>query len=155
MCAVALTAPGSALAACTPSAPSPTAIDVSNDASKQGLRATVRAIDNTVAAEMTSVSWREGCPVALADLRLIELTHHDFAGQQQVGELVMHRNVAREVARAFRHLYRAGFPIRSMRRVDAFAGNDDASMAADNTSAFNCRAKTGGSTSWSVHSYGR
>ena len=32
--------------------------------------------------------------------------------------------------------------------------DDDASMAADNTSAFNCPAVTGG-TGWSEHSYGR
>ena len=38
--------------------------------------------------------------------------------------------------------------------VEAFGGSDDASMAANNTSAFNCRKATGG-TSWSEHSYGR
>ncbi len=40
-----------------------------------------------------------------------------------------------------------------MRLVDDFGGSDDASMAADNTSAFNCRPVTGGG-GFSEHSYG-
>ena len=40
-----------------------------------------------------------------------------------------------------------------MEPVSLYGGSDDESMAANNTSAFNCRAVTGGS-SWSQHSYG-
>jgi hypothetical protein len=40
-----------------------------------------------------------------------------------------------------------------MHQVELYGGSDDASMAANNTSAFNCRAVTGGS-SFSAHSYG-
>ena len=36
-------------------------------------------------------------------------------------------------------LYRHRFPIRRMTPVEAYGGDDNASMAADNTSAFNCR----------------
>ena len=38
--------------------------------------------------------------------------------------------------------------------VDRYGASDDRSMAADNTSAFNCR-RVEGSTAWSEHSYGR
>jgi hypothetical protein len=39
--------------------------------------------------------------------------------------------------------------------MSAYRGNDDASLAADNTSAFNCRAAVGSTTgSWSMHAYG-
>jgi hypothetical protein len=42
-----------------------------------------------------------------------------------------------------------------MRPIDAFGGSDDRSMAADNTSAFNCRyAVTTGARRWSMHAYG-
>ena len=42
-----------------------------------------------------------------------------------------------------------------MEPIDAFHGNDEASMAADNTSAFNCRyAVASGPRRWSVHAYG-
>jgi hypothetical protein len=40
-----------------------------------------------------------------------------------------------------------------MRLVDDYGGDDFASIEADNTSAFNCRAATG-STNWSEHAYG-
>ena len=51
---------------------------------------------------------------------------------------------------------RTEFPIRSMEPVAAFGGNDNRSMAADNTSAFNCRyaVRSTGPKRWSVHAYG-
>ena len=55
---------------------------------------------------------------------------------------------------ALRTLWEERFPIASMRLVDDFGGDDAASMAANNTSAFNCR-RVAGSTSWSQHAYGR
>ncbi len=42
-----------------------------------------------------------------------------------------------------------------MHRADYYGGSDDRSMAADNTSAFNCRLRTGSTTVLSPHSYGR
>ena len=102
-----------------------------------------------------SASWRPGCPVELADLRYVTVTHHGFgSGEVSQGELVVHADVAEGVASVFRILFEAGYPVRSMRLVDDFGASDDASMAADNTSAFNCRAITGG-TEWSQHAYGR
>ena len=100
-------------------------------------------------------SWRPGCPVGPAELRLLRLAYWDFAGRRRIGELVVHRDAAADVA-VFRRLYRARFPIRRMVRVDAYRGSDPASMAADNTSAFNCRfAQAAGPKRWSEHAYGR
>ncbi len=39
--------------------------------------------------------------------------------------------------------------------VDTYRGDDDRSMAANNTSAFNCWEVTGQPGVWSEHSYGR
>ena len=101
-------------------------------------------------------SWRPGCPVGPAELRLLRLAHWDFAGRRMIGELVVHRDVAADVVAVFRRLYRARFPIRRMVRVDAYRGSDRASMAADNTSGFNCRfAQAAGPRRWSEHAYGR
>jgi hypothetical protein len=101
-----------------------------------------------------SSSWRPGCPVPLADLRYVRLSYVDFGGAPHAGELVVHADATGAVIEAFRRLYEQRFPIRSMRLVDDFGGSDDASMDADNTSAFNCRPVTGG-TGWSRHAYGR
>lgn len=115
--------------------------------------ASVGPITDELAARM-SASWRPGCPVPLEDLRYVTLAHWDMAGAAVTGELVVHADVADSVVAVFGELFALGFPIASMRLVDDFGGSDDASMAADNTSAFNCRAITGG-TSWSEHAYGR
>ncbi|MFS0704345.1 M15 family metallopeptidase [Cellulomonas sp. 179-A 9B4 NHS] len=90
----------------------------------------------------------------LGELRYLTVTHDNMAGAVVTGELVVHADVADGLVEVFRTLFDARFPIASMRLVDDFGADDDASMAADNTSAFNCRAVTGG-TGWSEHSYGR
>ncbi len=98
-------------------------------------------------------SWHEGCPVALGDLRYLRVTYFGFDHRAHQGEIVVATAVASEVVAAFRRLYAAEFPIRRMQLVDDFGADDNASMAADNTSGFNCRLNTAGTT-WSQHSYG-
>jgi hypothetical protein len=93
--------------------------------------------------------------VGLEDLRLLTLLHYGFDGRVHTGELVVHRDVARDVVRVFRALFEAKFPIQRMRLIDVYQGDDDRSMAADNTSGFNCRYATGHPGVWSEHSYGR
>jgi hypothetical protein len=114
---------------------------------------TIAAITPDLAARMAP-SWREGCPVPLADLRYLTVTHLDMTGAVVTGEIVVHADVAESVVAVFGELFALGYPIRSMRLVDDFGGSDDASMAADNTSAFNCRPISRG-TGWSEHAYGR
>jgi D-alanyl-D-alanine carboxypeptidase len=104
--------------------------------------------------ERMTASWRPGCPVALGDLRLLTLTHWGFDRKVHRGEIVVHADQARAVQRVFRVLFRARFPIERMELVDVYGGNDDRSMAANNTSGFNCRTVEG-SSSWSEHAYGR
>jgi hypothetical protein len=98
-------------------------------------------------------SWHAGCPVGLDDLRVLRLDRWGFDGKAHRGTLVVHRRYVRDLIQVFRTLFDARFPIRRMRLVDAYGADDDRSMAANNTSAFNCRAITGGSA-WSQHSYG-
>ncbi|MDQ3263242.1 MAG: M15 family metallopeptidase [Myxococcota bacterium] len=104
-------------------------------------------------AEMTGVSWRPGCPVALDQLVLLRLSHWGFDGKVHPGELVVHQRVAQELVALFRVLFEARFPIERMQRIEAYGGDDDRSMAANNTSAFNCRAVEGTQV-FSRHAYG-
>lgn len=117
-------------------------------------RAAVGPITPELADRMTPSSWRSGCPMPLEDLRYLTVSHVTFEGTVATGELVVHADVADGLVGVFEALFAARYPIRSLRLVDDFGGDDDDSMAADNTSAFNCRAITGG-TSWSEHAYGR
>ena len=117
------------------------------------LASSVATIDDGLATRMTG-SWRPGCPVPLDELRRVTVTHWDFQVSVRTGELVVHADAAEAVVAVFRGLYAARFPIQQIRLVDDFGGDDNRSMVANNTSAFNCRPATG-STRWSEHAYGR
>jgi hypothetical protein len=103
---------------------------------------------------MTGVSWRPGCPVGLDDLRLVSVSYVDFGGTARAGRLVVHKAIAEAALRVFQQLRAARFPIRSMNPVEQYGGSDDESMAADNTSGFNCR-NVPNTSHWSNHAYGR
>jgi hypothetical protein len=123
-------------------------------AAAPAFRASVRPVSPVMRTAMTSVSWRPGCPVGLDDLRVVMVSHWDFAGRVRRGTLVVNRDATAAVVGAMRRLYAARFPIRRMLPVDAYGGSDFRSIEADNTSAFNCRPATG-SSHWSEHAYGR
>jgi hypothetical protein len=110
-------------------------------------------IPAAVRTEMAGVSMHSGCPVGYDALRLVVLTHRDFDGRLQRGELVVHRDTVTDLRSVFATVYAQDFPLQSVRRIEHFGGNDDRSMAANNTSAFNCR-RVAGSSSWSWHAYG-
>lgn len=107
-----------------------------------------------VTAELLPHSWRPGCPVGPEDLRLLRVTHWGFDGRPTEGELVVHRDEQEAVLEIMRRLFDARFPIERMEPVDEFGGSDDASMAANNTSAYNCREVKSRPGVWSEHAYG-
>jgi D-alanyl-D-alanine carboxypeptidase len=101
-------------------------------------------------------SWHPGCPVGPSSLRRLRLSYWGFDGERHVGTLVVNRSAVGDLTVVFRRLYRAHFPIRRMRAIDAYGGNDERSLAADNTAAFNCRYAVGpGPNRWSTHAYGQ
>ena len=97
-----------------------------------------------------------GCPVAPADLRKLELSYWGFDDQPHTGALVVAATEADAMIGVFRRLYDRRFPIRRMEPIDVYGGSDNASMAADNTSGFNCRrAVASGPPQWSAHAFGK
>ncbi|MEO5678391.1 MAG: M15 family metallopeptidase [Acidimicrobiales bacterium] len=139
-------------AATTPTTASPPAGPVTTDGSF------VFQVDPLPAATrqgMTGPAWREGCPVPLDDLRTVRLSFWGFDGAPHVGTLVVHADTVPAVRQVFSALHDAHWPIRQMRPIEDFGGDDDASGEADNTSAFNCRQATGSTSTWSEHAYGR
>jgi D-alanyl-D-alanine carboxypeptidase len=114
----------------------------------------VARVERVTASDLR-YSWHRGCPVPPAQLRRVRLAFLDFDGRRRLGAVVVNARVVPQVTRVFRALYRARFPIRRMRPIDAYLGDDDRSAAADNTSGFNCRrAVAAGAPSWSMHAYG-
>ena len=115
--------------------------------------ASVRRIGPALRARMAREPPAPAARWPGADLRHLRLTYVGFDGRDHTGELVVAARWARPVVGVFERLYDARWPIRRMRLVDAYGGDDDRSMAANNTSAYNCR-RVPGSDAWSDHAYG-
>jgi hypothetical protein len=99
-------------------------------------------------------SWRAGCPVGPVELRLLRVDHWGLDGRVHRGELMVHRDHARRILVVLEKLFQARYPIQRLRLVDVYRADDDRSMAANNTSGFNCR-RVAGTSRWSEHAFGR
>jgi poly-gamma-glutamate capsule biosynthesis protein CapA/YwtB (metallophosphatase superfamily) len=116
--------------------------------------ATIESVPSSVQQRMTGSSHDPArCPVELTDLRLLTMRYVGFDGRAHTGQMVVHHRHARGLVGVFRELYEARFPIRRMQLIDAYGGDDNRSMAADNSSAYNCRTVADTST-FSDHAYG-
>lgn len=110
-------------------------------------------VDDGVWARMSGKSWRKGCPVGRRDLRYLRLLHRNAKGQTQTGEMVVNKKIAERVTAVFRELYLSNYRIESIFLVDRYGGDDEKSMAANNTSCFNYR-RVDGTSKLSRHAYG-
>ncbi len=122
-------------------------------AARPGFEGSAGPLPSDVREQMSGVSWRQGCPVGLGDLAHLQVRHWGFDGTVHHGEMVVAVTVAEDVLGVLGDLFDARFPIERMRLVDAYGADDDASMAANNTSAFNCRT-VAGTDRWSEHAFG-
>ncbi|HVA59182.1 MAG TPA: M15 family metallopeptidase [Mycobacteriales bacterium] len=121
--------------------------------------ATFAAFTSTVSGPLSAAdvphSWRPGCPLAPSALRRIDLRYVGFDGRSHRGAIIVNAAVVPAVIDVFSRLYADRFPIHRLIPIDAYNGSDPASMAADNTSGFNCRhAVAPGPPQWSAHAYG-
>lgn len=87
-------------------------------------------------------------------VELVDVPYCDFSGVQKTGQLVVHRAVLTEVRYIFEQLAQHKFPIAQVVPVVAYEWDDDVSMAANNTSAFNYRT-IAGTDELSKHALGR
>lgn len=71
---------------------------LSSQALGQGSEAIANLSDGARVA-MTGVSWQEGCPVGFDDLSVVSIAFVDFNGAERSGQIVVHRQLAPEVAR--------------------------------------------------------
>lgn len=122
----------------------------------RAFQGTIQPIPSSVRARMEGCSWRgedPRCP-RWDDLAYLAVDHVTFEGNHATGELVVARAIADRALTLFRRLWQLGFPIRQLRLVDDYDGSDPASMAADNSSAFNFRVILG-TNDLSQHAFGR
>lgn len=142
-------------------APRPRALPAQARATTTGADPRITTIPDSVWRSMVGRTWRPGC-LARSSLRLLRINYWDYSGYRRRGELVAAASAIGQMAGALTDMYNAKLPIRSMYRVDRFGyssrvrgGDDYASMAAGNTSAFNCRWVVGRPGVMSPHASGR
>jgi peptidoglycan LD-endopeptidase CwlK len=87
-------------------------------------------------------------------LCLISVRYVGFDGRLHEGQLVVHRELASDLEEIFALMESLKFPVAGAVPVVRYGWSDTASMAADNTSAFNYR-KTAGTDRLSCHASGR
>ncbi len=83
--------------------------------------------------------WKKGCPVVLSNLRLLTVTHRDFHGHDQTGQLIVNKTAAPALEGVFRQPYKLHFPIRHMRLADAYGPKHDRPRDGDVSASFACR----------------
>lgn len=106
------------------------------------------------AAMVASGTWRETSPVPLSRLALVSVPYVDFQGKlHDDGRIVTLDVVAEHVAAIFSDLCRNKFPIEKVRSIDHYGGDDELSMADNNSSCYCCRPIMG-SAVLSLHAYG-
>jgi hypothetical protein len=153
-CVLTIAVLSSAGASAAPRSSTATASRQATQAAGPRFTFSARRLGPSTRRRVTGSSWHRGCPVGLDDLRLLRIGYWDFHRHARVGRMIVAASAVTPVRRAFARLFAARFPIRRMRLVDDYGASDFASIAADNTSAFNCRLATG-SSRLSEHAYGR
>jgi D-alanyl-D-alanine carboxypeptidase len=116
---------------------------------------TVAPVSDALCRDMRSTKvLNPGAPVGCERLQLVRFNYLGFDGAtRDDGELVVLDAVADHVLSIFVALRGRSFPIASAHLMNRYRGDDDASMARNNTSAFNVR-RVEGSNAMSLHAYG-
>lgn len=102
---------------------------------------------------MKGKSYKKDCTVPYEDLRYVRVLYYGFDNKTHIGELVVNRQIAKDVTAIFKDLYLSEYPIEKMVLIDDYDADDEASMADNNTSSFNFRRMTG-SKNLSKHALG-
>jgi hypothetical protein len=110
-------------------------------------------ISDEVFARIEGKSFKKECTTPRKDLRYLRVLHYNKVGEELEGELICHKDIAEDLLDIFRKLHEARYPIERMVLVDEYGADDEASMRANNSSAFNFRFISG-TRSLSRHSRG-
>ncbi len=88
-------------------------------------------------------------------LTLLTVYYYSFDGKVHQGQLVVHRALKAELKKVFAKLFEMRFPIEKVIPVSVYGWDDEASMADNNSSAFNFRPiQRKKDLCWSEHAFG-
>ena len=100
-------------------------------------------ITDEIFSRIQGKSFPEECTTSRENLRFLRVSHYNGEGEVCQGELICHHSIAEDLLDIFRQLYDARYPIERMVLIDEYDADDEASMAHNNTSAFNFRYISG------------
>ena len=100
-------------------------------------------ITDDIFSRIEGKSFNANCTTSLEDLRYLRVLHYNKDREVQEGELICHKDIAEDLLAIFQELYKAAYPIERMVLIDEYDADDEASMRANNTSAFNFRPASG------------
>lgn len=90
----------------------------------------------------------------LDSLVLLNVKHYDLNGEVKVGQIVINKSIEKDAREIFEMMFEMKFPIEKMEPIVLYDWDDNKSMEANNTSAFNYRF-IAGTNRLSNHSFGR
>lgn len=105
---------------------------------------------------ITGVSYPESLDtpaITTDELTYVHVLYYDFEGNPAEGELICNQAIAQDLVEIFCELYKTEYQIEKIRLIDEYDGDDNLSMADNNTSCFNYRVVEG-TSSLSRHAYG-
>lgn len=110
-------------------------------------------IDGALLDRITGCSYTPNDNILPSELSYLKMLYCGADGNTYVGEMIVNKAIETKVLEIFRTLYEHQYPIERMVLIDHYNAKDEASMEANNTSAFNYRTVSG-SNKLSNHSYG-
>lgn len=116
----------------------------------------IEPLSNDLCRYITGVSYPqniENPEITYDELRYVHILHYDFDGNLAEGELICNQLIAQDLVEIFHELYLNEYHLEKVRLIDAYDGDDTASMEDNNTSCFNYRLVEG-SDSLSKHALG-
>lgn len=81
--------------------------------------------------------------ISYEELNYVHVLHYNFDGEIAQGELICNQAIAQDLVEIFYDLFIAEYRIDKITLIEAYDGDDNASMADNNTSCFNYRTVTG------------
>lgn len=110
-------------------------------------------LDDEVKKRITGISYTPNEHITLEELRYVRIKYYGFDGKVKDGELIVNYQIAEDITEIFYELYCHKYPLQEVSLVDKYGGDDERSMAANNTSCFNYRV-IAGTDKLSNHAYG-
>lgn len=100
-------------------------------------------ITPSVFDRIKGLSFKDNCTVPLDTLMYLTVPHYNFDNKTEAGEIIVNTAIADAVLDIFKELFEKRYPIEHIRLIDEYMADDDMSMEANNSSAFNFRTIAG------------